>query len=148
MPFLYDFLVDQWIQEIRRIGEKWASQAAEYFQSEWGLDPTFAVKAALLYLALHFAGLAPRITSGFRDPEKQRAMRAAWDRGDRVGLRARPADPATSAHCQTSWSGSPASLAIDMPSTNEALAAQIASALGLKAGYYFNPPDPGHYALR
>jgi hypothetical protein len=32
-----------------------------------------------------------------------------------------------------------------MPCSDNALAAKVATALGLRAGQYFNPPDPGHY---
>lgn len=144
MPFSYSLGVDQWVKELRKIGEGWARSAVSYFVSTWGLDPTFAIKVGLLYLALHFAGLNPRITSGFRDPAKQAAMRAAWDRGDRQGLRVRPADPSASMHCRGTASR-PASLAIDMPCDDEALAAQLATKLGLRAGLYFSTPDPGHY---
>lgn len=147
MPFSYSLRVDEWVAKLRKIGDQWAQEAAGYFVATWGLDPTFAVRAGLLYLALHFAGLNPRITSGFRDPAKQRAMRAAWDRGDRAGLRVRPADPSTSAHCQEARKGVPASRAIDMPCSNEALAADLARALGLRAGYYFTVSDPGHYDM-
>lgn len=139
--------MDKFIQEIREIGDQWAKNAVFYFASNWGLDPTFAVRVGLLYLALHFAGLSPRITSGFRDPAKQRAMRADWDAGRRAGLRVRPADPSTSLHCREAKRGVGASLAIDMPCSNEALGAQIATALGLRAGYYFTPSDPGHYDM-
>lgn len=135
----------EWLQTLKLYLGKWPEMAKDYFQGTWGLDPTFAVQVGLLYAALHFAGLNPRITSGFRDPAKQRAMRAAWDAGNRVGLRVRPADPDGSRHCKTSFTGSPASLAVDMPCDNEQLAAQIAKALGFRAGLYFNPPDPGHY---
>lgn len=147
MPFSYSLGVDEWVAKLRKIGDQWAKDAAAYFVATWGLDPTFAVRAGLLYLALHFAGLSPRITSGFRDPRKQQAMRDAWDRGDRRGLRVRPADPKASNHCHEARKGVPASLAIDMPCSNEALAAQLATALGLRAGYYFKVSDPGHYDM-
>lgn len=136
----------EWLDKVRKIGQQWADAAVPYFVSTWGLDPTFAVRVGLLYLALHFAGLRPRITSGFRDPAKQAAMRAAWDRGDRQGLRVRPADPKASMHCQEAG-GRPSSRAIDMPCDNEALAAEIAKGLGLRAGLYFSTPDPGHYDM-
>lgn len=134
----------EWLRKLSDYLGKWPSEAVPYFRDVWGCDPTFAVKVAMLYAALHFAGLSPRITSGFRDPRKQAAMRAAWDRGDRQGLRVRPADPSTSMHCRE-VSGRAASLAIDMPCSNEALGAQIAQALGLRAGYFFTVSDPGHY---
>jgi len=133
-----------WIAELKRFLGLWPDQAARYFVDQWGLNPIFAVKAAMLYAALHFAGLKPQITSGFRDPKKQAAMRAAWDRGDRQGLRVKPADPSGSRHCQTA-AGRPCSQAIDMPCSNDKLAAEIAKALGLRAGLYFSTPDPGHY---
>lgn len=135
--------MQEWIAALKRWAGKWPDMAAAYFVAQYGLDPGFAVRAALLYLALHAAGLKPRVTSGFRDPEKQKAMQKAWDSGQRQGLRARPATD--SAHTKTSWTGRPGALAIDMPSTNEKLAADIAVALGLRAGYYFNASDPGHF---
>jgi len=136
--------VGEWLRKLSEFAGSWPRDAAPSFVSTYGLDPTFAVKVGLLYLALFFAGLRPRITSGFRDPAKQAALRAAWDRGDRQGLRVRPADPSASLHCRTA-SGRPASLAIDMPCENEQLGAQLAQALGLRAGYYFTVSDPGHY---
>lgn len=145
LPKTYTFSVDEWLAKLRQYLGSWPSDAASYFKATWGCSPTFAVKVATLYAALHFAGLKPRITSGFRDPVKQKAMRDAWDRGDREGLRVRPADPDGSRHCRTTMGGAPASAAIDMPCSNEQLAAQIAKALGLRAGLYFTPADPGHY---
>lgn len=136
----------EFLEKIRQMGKEWVEAAVPYWSQTWGLDPTFAVRVGLLYLALHFAGLRPRITSGFRDPKKQAAMRAAWDRGDRQGLRVRPADPRNSLHCYEA-SGRPASRAVDMPCDNDALAAEIGKALGLRAGYFFSTPDPGHFDM-
>lgn len=124
---------------------KWPEQAAGYFVSTWGMSPSFAIQCALLWAILSLAGLNPRITSGFRDPKKQQAMRDAWDRGDRQGLRVKPADPEGSRHCRTSITGAPAAAGVDMPCSNDALAAQVAKCLGLRAGLYFSTPDPGHY---
>ena len=71
-------------------------------------------------------------------------MRARWDAGDRAGLRARPA--ADSLHTATDWLGRAAARAIDMPSSDEARAARIATTIGgIGAGLYFRSPDPGHY---
>jgi len=137
--------MQEWVKALIRWAGTWPEMASHYFASTYGLDPVFAVRAALLFLALHTAGLKPRVTSGFRDPAKQKAMREAWDRGQRSGLRARPADPKTSAHAQTSWTGSPAAKGIDIVTTNDKMAADIAKAIGLRAGYYFNDPDPGHF---
>lgn len=127
--------MDQWIEQLRRILGRWPDEAGAYFRTAWGLSQDFASRAALLYAALHYAGLAPRITSGYRNPEHQAALRAAWDRGQRAGLRVRPA--AVSYHSSRQ--------AIDMPSRDDALAARIARALGLRAGIDFSTPDPGHY---
>jgi len=124
--------------------ENWAKGAASYFRDTYGLEGNFALAAARLYVALWGAGLNPRITSGFRDPAKQKVMRDAWDRGERAGLRARPA--ASSQHTHTNWLGRPASRAIDMVSSDEKRAADIATRLGgIGAGLLFSQPDPGHY---
>lgn len=123
----------------------WPKAAGEYFAKTYGLSPTFAVQVALLYAALHYAGLSPRITSGWRDPKKQQALRDAWDRGDRKGLVVRPADPDASRHCRTGLGGSPAATGVDIQCSNNFLGAQLAQALGLRAGQFFSTPDPGHY---
>lgn len=88
-------------------------------------------------------GLGPRVTSGWRDPDHQRALQARWDAGDRAGLRARPASD--SLHTKTDWIGDPAARAVDIATSDDTRAAQIASALGIGAGLYFTHPDPGHF---
>jgi len=124
--------------------EKWARGAAPYFRESYGLESGFALSVARLYVALWGLGLNPRVTSGFRDPAKQKAMRARWDAGDRAGLRARPA--ADSLHNHTDWLGRPAARAVDMTSSDEARAAKVATQIGgIGAGLYFRSPDPGHY---
>ena len=133
--------MDAWIRALKALAGDWPAQAAPYFRETWGLDRGFALRVGLLYLALHYAGLSPRITSGHRDPSKQAAMRAAWDRGERSGLRVRPADPSASRHTRP-WGQA---LAVDIPCRDDRLAAQIAKALGLRAGLYFAVSDPGHY---
>jgi len=123
--------------------ETWARQAAPYFAEAYGLAGDFAVNISRLYIVLWSKGLNPRVTSGFRDPAKQAALRAQWDAGNRAGLRARPA--ASSLHTATDWLGRPAARAIDIVTTNEKLAADTARDLGVGAGLYFSQPDPGHY---
>jgi len=135
----------QWVAQLKAWAGGWPEQAADYFRDVWGLNADFAAKVAVLYLAQLVLGLNPRITSGFRDPEKQAQMRARWDSGDRAGLRARPANPDTSKHCRTTLMGAPNSHAIDIVSNDEVLSANIARALGLAAGQFFTTPDPGHY---
>lgn len=127
--------------------EKWAQEAAGYFQG-LGAAGAWGVHVARLYVAFWAAGLNPRITSLFRDPRHQRDLRAQWDRGQREGLRARPADPDTSGHCKTNWLGRPAAVAVDMPTNNDRRAAVIAKSLGVGVGADFRDPDPVHYYLR
>lgn len=135
-----------WLQGVKQWAGNWIVAAVDYFASTWGLDRDFAAKVALLYVALFAAKLNPQVTSGFRDPEKQKAIRDAWDKGNKQGLAVRPADPTTSRHTNTSF-GRPASKAIDIKTTNPKLAADIARAIGLRAGYYFQIPDPVHFDL-
>lgn len=134
-----------WLQEVEKWAGNWVTMAVTYFAQNYGLDPELAPKVAMLYLALYAAKLNPRVTSGWRDPKKQDALRAAWDRGERTGLAVRPAQ--TSQHSTTSLSGHPASRAIDIQSDNPKLAADIAQAIGLRAGYYFKVQDPVHFDL-
>lgn len=123
--------------------ENWAEDATDYFKSAFGLAGGFARQSARLYILLHQNGLEPRITSGFRDPAKQKRMRDLWDAGQRAGLRARPAT--YSKHIITNWIGQPAATAIDIVSNDEQKAARLAQTLGLGIGLYFGTPDPGHY---
>lgn len=124
---------------------QWAENVAHYFE-DMGLDSDFAEDAALVWGLAHAYGLNPRITSTWRDPEKQKAMQERWDRGDRAGLRARPAT--NSKHTNTNWLGQPASKAMDMVTSNDSQMAAIARDLtGAAAGQYFNTPDPGHYYM-
>lgn len=128
--------------------EQWLRDAAKILKDAMGLDSDFAMAAAKLYLYLWYYGLNPRITSGFRDPKKQAAMRAAWDAGQRSGLKVRPADPANSDHCRTGFFGKPASTAIDIDTNNYQFAGQIADSLGIGWGGNFSTPDPVHFYLK
>lgn len=132
-----------WTANATRYLGNWPKEAASYFEDSWGISPVVAVKFATLYAILYLLGLSPRITSGFRSPAKQRELVARWNAGDRAGFIGKPADPDGSRHCRETLSGAPASTAIDMPCSNNDLAAGIARALGLRAGVDFN--DPGHY---
>lgn len=117
-------------------------QAAAYLVATYGLDKTFAGKMAIVLAYAIAEGLAPRITSGFRDPSHQEAMQRAWDAGQRAGLRVRPATD--SKHSHKSFF-SPAALAVDIPTNNDRRMAQIAQAVGVGIGASFHTPDPGHY---
>lgn len=135
--------MNEWIKGLKEWAGRWPKDAASYFAETFGLDSDFALRVAMLYLALYAAGLNPRITSGYRDGAKQDAMRKAWDAGQRQGLRARPAKD--SLHTIKSWLGKPGAKAVDIVTTNDRLAADIGQALGLRAGYYFTARDPGHF---
>jgi hypothetical protein len=111
--------------------------------STWGLDSDFADKVAILLAYLQSEGLAPHIARGWSDPKHQKELRDRWDRGDRAGLRVRPA--ADSKHTVTGFLGKRASRAIDIPSANDRRAAEIAKALGIGTGITFQDSDPGHY---
>lgn len=124
--------------------EAWARRAASWFERQ-GASSKAALQFARLYGYSAVARLSPRPTSIWRDPAKQKAMRAAWDAGNRQGLRARPA--ISSLHTETGFFGSPASRAMDMPSNNDSRTAEIARALGLGTGASFKSPDPGHYHM-
>jgi len=134
------------LENLTPAGAKWVQEAGNYFSRGMGLNDGFSRSIAELYFRLHLAGLKPKITSGFRDPVKQQTMLDRWNRGDRVGLRHKPADPANSKHCYTDFDGSPCACAVDITSTDEKKAAAIARDLGLKAGLDFN--DPGHYEIK
>lgn len=128
---------------------EWLKSAEKYLVDQWGVDSTVAGKFALLLAYFFQYGLNPRITSGFRDPAKQKALQAAWDRGDRQGLRARPADNSDHSATRSGFLGAKAaSRAIDITTSNDARAAAIARALGIGAGADFKSPDPGHYFVR
>lgn len=121
----------------------WISDRYEELKSQWGLDSDFAEKMAVVLAYAQDAGLAPRITRGWSDPKHQEELRARWDRGDRAGLRVRPA--ANSKHTNTGFLGRRNALAIDVPSNNDTRMAAIARALGVGAGLDFHDSDPGHY---
>lgn len=113
--------------------KEWLRQASSSIKGSWNVTPNSADRFALLYAYLLSYGLNPVITSGFRSKEKQAELRARWDRGDRAGIRYQPAK--VSRHS----SGT----ALDITTRDPALAAQIAKALGLKAGYDYG--DPVHF---
>lgn len=120
---------------------QWVDQAAKFLHTEWGLDKSFSELAATFYAYLVYYGLSPRITSGFRSPEKQAALLQDYEAGDPSVV----VKPATnSKHSVTKW-GKPAALAIDIVTSNAAMAARIATAVGIKAGYHFRTPDPVHF---
>lgn len=121
--------------------QEWLDDVTQVFRKEYGLDKSFAGKVALFYAYLLQYGLSPVITSGFRDPQKQKELSARYEAGD-SSIVVKPAE--NSKHSITKW-GAPASQAVDISTNNPELAARIATATGLKAGLYFKTPDRVHF---
>lgn len=121
----------------------WLENTYDTLKGTWGLDADFAEKMALVLAYAQNEGLGPHISRGWSDPKHQEELRARWDRGDRAGLRVRPA--ANSKHTNTGFLGSKKALAIDVPCSNDRRMAEIARALGVGAGIDFHDSDPGHY---
>ncbi len=104
--------------------QQWLQQAAQYFEKDWGLVGSFSAKVALLYAYLWTMGMDPKITSGFRDPAKQKKMQEDWDAGRRAGLKFRPA----------SHSDHTKGKAVDITTNNPNGAAQVARLIGIGTG--------------
>lgn len=121
--------------------DEWLAQTKQTLIKGWGLDKSFADLAALFLGYLFMYNLSPRITSGWRSPQKQADLLSRYEAGD-PSIVYKPAT--NSKHMVTKW-GQPASLAIDITTSNPALAADIATAIGMKAGYHFRTPDPVHF---
>jgi hypothetical protein len=126
--------------------KEWLSQMNSFLEEKWGLSDSLAEKIALLLLYSHFYQNPGTITSGFRDPEKQKRLRELWDAGNREGLRARPA--VNSLHTLTGWFGSPDASAVDVVFPDQNLAGQIAPFFGLKWGGNFSSRDDVHFFER
>lgn len=125
----------------------WLEQIQKYLIAEWGLDATFAVNVSYLLYYLSYYGISWRITSGWRDPKKQSAMRDRWDRGDRAGLVVRPAVKSKHTNTKRNLIGisKPASLAIDIVTGSPRVAADIARHVNIRPGYDFRNSDPVHF---
>lgn len=122
--------------------ETWLESASKTLQEQWGLDRSFSTSAALLFLYLYQYGLSPVITSGWRSPEKQKELQLRYESGD-PSIKFKPA--AYSKHMNTTWLGNPASLAVDISTSNPNLAAEIARAIGVRPGNDFG--DPVHFYI-
>jgi len=121
---------------------KWIAQTKGILVDYWGLSSAFADLVSLFLAYCFNYQLKPVVTSGFRDSEKQKTLLKRWQAGDK-GVVVKPA--VDSLHSKTSWLGRPAALAVDVSTSNPALAAQIAKAVGIGAGYYFKTPDRVHF---
>lgn len=116
---------------------------SKYLQSRWGLDKSFSVPAAKIFLYLYIYGANPRITSGYRSVEYQAELVRRYQAGDPRVLT--PAKPGESLHNRKTWFGRPASWAIDIDHSNNSLAAILADYLGI---YWAGPKDWVHFAVR
>lgn len=124
--------------------DKWLKDMSFHLKESWGLDDTFAAKVALFYLYCAQYGLSPKLTSGYRSPEKQQQLTARYNAGDKSVV----VKPATnSKHSTTDWLGKPAARAIDISTNNKTVAAQIAKSIGIGAGYFYKTPDPVHFYI-
>lgn len=123
--------------------EEFIQLVKDYLIDTWKLDKFLAERMAWLYYWSRYYGIGYTVTSGFRDPARQAELRARWDRGDRTGLKARPAK--TSKHSTKSW-GKPAAQAVDIKGPDlDTLGYWAVKYLGLKWGGNFRSPDPIHF---
>jgi hypothetical protein len=127
--------------EIQKIIDENSAALKTYY----GLDSRFSRDVAIFYLYLAQYGLSPVITSAFRSPEKQKELMRRWNAGD-PSIVVKPA--VNSLHSRTDWMGNPAAAAIDIQTNNPELAARIAEALGIGAGYRFTVPDKVHFYMK
>lgn len=122
--------------------KKWIDEMASYLRKQMGLDAQFGRSVAIFYLYLYQYGLSPIITSGYRSPDKQTELQKRYLSGDQSVV-VKPA--INSLHSKTDLLGNPASMAVDISTSNPELSARIATALGIGAGYYYKTPDRVHY---
>lgn len=123
--------------------QEWITNASQYLIQSWGLSSVFASKVALFLAYLYQYSLSPKITSGFRSPVYQKELLARYNAGDKSIV----VKPAENSKHTIMYDGKPASRAIDIVTSNPALAAVIAKALNINAGYDFKTPDPVHFYI-
>jgi D-alanyl-D-alanine dipeptidase len=123
------------------------------FATRTGIDPELEdyIEQARQILEDEYPGVSLVVTSGYRSPQQQAALRARWDRGDRSGLVVRPA--AASRHAQ----GRAADLAFTVrgrrlpvaqtPRDAWAWLADLLEPVGVRWGGTFSPPDWNHFEL-
>jgi hypothetical protein len=114
-----------------------------FLVDKWGLAEEFADRAAALVVWCSYYGLQPQITSGYRSKEYQAYLVDQWKKGNpNVHT---PLPPGKSLHNNTTWTGKPAALAIDMVTNNSTSAGYLAKQLGLVWG---GKSDHVHFGLR
>ena len=121
------------------------SGAFQAFLRQSGLTVPAASRALYLaYYARKLGGVNLVLESGRRSLERNRELQRAWDRGDRWGLNARPADD--SKHLR----GEAFDVVVDGPDPPQATwqaIGRLGEALGLRWGGRFQVPDPVHFDL-
>ena len=143
-PFHYWSLTGE-IMTYPKDVQKVIDENSAALKTYYGLDSRFSRDIAIFFLYLSVYGLSPVITSAFRSPEKQKELLQRWNAGD-PSIVVKPA--VSSLHSRTDWKGNPAAAAIDIQTNNPELAARIAEALGIGAGYRFTPPDKVHFYMK
>lgn len=125
---------------------KWPGSTAEWetFLRASGLEPTVAESALrLAWRAQQQLGLRLTLSSGYRSQAHQDALRARWDRGDRTGLKVRPA--AVSDHTdRRAFDVDPDGP--EPPASTWQQLGRLGESLGLRWGGRFNKADPVHFA--
>ncbi|MYI68708.1 MAG: M15 family metallopeptidase [Boseongicola sp. SB0673_bin_14] len=106
---------------------------------QWGLDYRFAFIVSAVQAALETYGFEPvTITSGYRSPERQRQLQAAWDANNRTGLVARPAT--------RSWHMQGLAVDVSTSSENFNLFREIMESIpNVRWGGRFTTPDRVHF---
>jgi len=134
--------------QIPAIYQNWLKNAKNTLIDQWGLNSALAEQISVFLLYVTYYNLPYWITSGFRHPKYQAALRKRWDEGDRSGLRYRPA--LKSKHSEMIDPFTPGAAAIDIASDsdeNEDILGGLAPYFGLKWGGLFRTPDKVHYYL-
>jgi hypothetical protein len=123
---------------------KWIKLATKELTHDYGLLASFAGDIALLYLYFNYYNINPVITSGYRSKEKQQALLDRYNAGDPT-IRYKPALDSRHSAVEGFFK-KPASKAVDISTSDPALAAEIAEALKIGAGYRFG--DPVHFYVK
>lgn len=121
----------------------WILSWDRWLSETMGLSSELAGKIAILIYAAAVNNISFRFTSGFRSPEKQKRLLDRWNRGDRVGLKAKPA--VNSRHSRVDWLGKPAAQAVDVVFGRPTTVGRWAPLVGLKWGGTFRSPDTVHF---
>jgi len=122
--------------------EKLANDCQKYFKSN-GMDEEYSIRAGKLLACCIAYRLSPQVTSIFRSAAQQKELIAAYKAGAKNVYT--PLPVGKSLHGNTTWWGSPASLAFDMVVNNTAYSSYFAKLYGITWG---GPRDPVHYGAR